>query len=149
MKQYKIVQYIGAYILWLIVLALGLWLIFISRSALLGLAAKYYVEGRFMRQTLVIFLDKSYFFVMGIIWLAVMVITEEYFRKGVGQNQLFRRFSAFAGIELLVIFCSDLILLFLQNWAIDALRLAILQIELIVGLGLVLYWRNRKITQKT
>lgn len=139
----KIFRYLAVYVLWLIVLALGIWLILISRSALLGLAVKYYVDEKFMRQTLVIFLDKSYFFVMGLCWLVLMIFSEEFFRRGARKGGLLARFAIIGGIQFLLIFLFDLIIFFLQNGTLDPVRLLIMIIEITLGIGLILMWRNR------
>lgn len=142
----KLPGYLSAYILWIVVLLLGLWLAIISRSALLGFAALY-AGDLYSKQVVVRFWDKAYQVILGLAWLALMIICEEVFRKAATKGNLLRKFAAVCGIELLVIFIFDFALLILQNWAILPLRLIILVIEFILGIALILYWR-KNITSK-
>jgi hypothetical protein len=149
MTLQKIFRNFGAYFLWFIVLALGTWLALLGREVFLGSAAKYYAGEIYARQTLVRFFDRAYVVVIGLAWLSLMIVSEELFRRRAAQGNLFPLFSFISGIELIVIFCLDLTLLFLQNWVIDPLRLLILGVELIAGIGLIIIWRNQKTLPKS
>jgi hypothetical protein len=143
----KISGYISAYALWLVVLLLGAWAGYLSQRALLGLAAKYYLSDEFMRQTLIRALDRWYVFVVGLIWLVLMVVTEELFRQSVVKGGLFQRFSFFAGFLLLIIFIFDFILFSLVGWNLDPFRLGILGLELIMCVGLIYFWAKTRKTK--
>jgi hypothetical protein len=147
MNLKTIARYLSVYLLWLIVLALGVWFALLSHSALLGLAAKYYIDDQFMRQMLVRFLDKSYMVMIGLIWLVLMIVTEESFRRGAAKGLLFQRFALISGIELLLIFCFDLLILILQNWTFDLLRLVNLIAECVLGIGLIVTWKVRRTSE--
>ncbi len=142
----KVLGYLNAYILWIVVLLLGLWLAIISRSALLGFAALYAGE-LYSKQVVVRFWDKAYQVILGLAWLALMIICEEVFRKAVIKGNLLRKFTAVCGIELLLIFIFDFSLLVLQNWAILPLRLAVLILEFLLGVAFIFYWRMRRISK--
>jgi hypothetical protein len=137
MDSQKILRYVGAYAGWVAVSALGIWILLISRSTILGLATKYYINDMFMRQTLTRFLDKAYMVIGGLAWFAMVIIAEGSFRDGVSKRKVFKRFGLIFSIELLLVFCFDLTILSLQNWRMAGGRLVILATELIVGIGLL------------
>ena len=139
----KIPGYLSAYLLWIVVLLLGLWLAVLSHSVLLAFAASLAGE-LYSKQVIVRFWDKVYQVVLGLAWLSVMIISEESFRKAASKGNLLKKFASICGIELLLIFIFDLLLLFLQNFVLEPLRLIVMVIELLVGIGLVIYWRSRK-----
>lgn len=143
----KISGYISAYALWIVVLLLGAWAGYLSQRALLGLAVKYYLNDEFMRQTLIRALDRWYVFVVGLIWLVLMVVTEELFRQSVVKGGLFQRFSFFAGFLLLIIFIFDFILFSLVGWNLDLFRLGILELEMIMCVGLIYFWAKSRKTK--
>ncbi len=137
-------RYILAYLMWVVVMALGIWFIIISRNALLGAFGIYgalYVESAVTRAWLARLYDKVYMILAGLLWLALTVVAEAYFREGVRRHQLLRRFCRIAGIELLLIFVADLLLLWLQAWSTTWLRWLILGGELIIGIGFVAFSR--------
>ena len=138
----RFASYLGAYLLWIVVLGLAILFAIVSQTALLGLAAVYFVDDLYTRQTLVLFLDKAYMFILGLGWMVLMVTIEESFRRSISKGNLLKRFAIVGGIELLAIFIFDLIILGLQDWRFDPLRTIILIIELVGGLGLLYYWRK-------
>ena len=144
----KIPGYLFAYLLWIVVLLLGLWLAVLSRSVLLAFAASFAGE-LYSKQVIVRFWDKVYQVVLGLAWLSVMIISEETFRKAASKGSLLTKFASICGIELLLIFIFDFLLLFQQNFVLEPLRLIVLVIELTVGIGLVIYWRSRKKLKST
>ncbi len=134
----KFWSYILVYLLWIVVLALGLWFILVGRNSLLAASEVFYVGGdpvtHAWRGSLY---DKAYSITVGLLWLALSTVTEPYFRQGLRRRQLWRRFAHIAGPELLLIFAADLSLLWLQGWSTTWLRWVILGAELIVGLALL------------
>ncbi len=86
------------------------------------------------------FLDKAFIIILGLTWLALMVIIEEYFRNGVQKGDLFKRIARMTGPILLCIFVVDLLMFWLEgvragNW----IRWLILAGELGIGLALLAY----------
>ena len=76
MSYRKFFRYMGAYLLWILILFVALVFAIISQSTLRAFAAIYYVNDEYMREMLVRFLDKSYILLMGLIWLVLMVVGE-------------------------------------------------------------------------
>lgn len=84
--------------------------------------------------------DKIFSVVVGFGWLILMIATESYFRDGTDEGDVLFRFAKIAGVELLLIFIADLILLLLQGLGgQDLRRWLALVAELIGGIGLT-YW---------
>lgn len=137
-------RYILAYLMWVVVMVLGIWFLIISRNALLGAFGIYgalHVESAVTRAWLARLYDKVYMILAGLLWLALTVVAEAYFREGVQRRKLLRRFCRIAGIELLLIFVADLLLLWLQAWSATWLRWLILGGEWIIGTGCVAFSR--------
>ena len=134
----KIIKYLGAYLMWLIDLGLAFWLIFISRTAFLGIFALSYKEGQLAYAHRVDFADKVFSIVLGLGWLVFMIVVEAYFRSGASGDDLLKRFARVTGPVLLGIFGVDLILFWLQGvGGGDLLRWFILAAELGIGIALL------------
>jgi hypothetical protein len=119
MEERRWVDYIPAYLGWAVVAALGVWFMLISRNSFLGVMSAVYVRDSIQRAWQVRFLDKVYFIAVGMLWTIVAVITEAYFRKGAGRPGLGQRIAKVIGIELLLIFGADVILLILQGFNVN------------------------------
>ena len=115
-----IIKYVSAYLMWIVDLALTLWLVFMSRTVFLGIFALSYSGGPSFYAQLVYghrvdFADKMFSILLGLGWLVFMILTEAYFRAGVARDDLFKRFAKVTGPVLLIIFVVDLILLWIQG----------------------------------
>jgi len=138
----NIVKYVIAYLAWVVDLALTLWLLFISRTAFLGIFALSYKGGPSFYAQLVYgrrvdLADKFFSILLGLGWLAFMIAAEAYFRAGAADN-LFLRFSRVTGPVVLAIFVVDVILLWVQGvGGGDWLRWLILAAELGIGIALL------------
>jgi len=140
MTQRSWPRYVAAYLVWVVLLVLGLWLVFLSREGFLAALTVFYVRGSTWRGWQVGFYDKAYTIGAGSLWLVFMVVTEEYLRTGVERRDLLRRVARVAGAELLLLFVADLSLLLLQgvgmrNW----LRWLIIGSQIAVGAVLLLF----------
>jgi hypothetical protein len=139
--------YIAAYLMWVIVLALGIWFLLVSRTGFLSALAAYHNTETVSGVWQVRLLDQVYSVTVGLIWLVLMTVTERYFRKGVRRGVLLTRFATIVGPEILLILVADLFLLWLQGGSRVWSRWLILGSELVIGAGLVLfarYSRTRK-----
>jgi hypothetical protein len=134
-------SYVLAYLMWIVVLALGIWFVVISRSALLGAFATFYVGNVVSRTWQGRLYDKVYIIAVGLLWLVLMVVAEAYFREGVQRRELLKRFARVAGLEILLIFAADLFLFWLQGGGGTWLRWLILGGELVAGLLLLVFAR--------
>jgi hypothetical protein len=144
--------YIVAYMFWIIVLLIAFLFALISQSALELAAAKYYINDKFMHQMMIRFLDKTYLFILGLVWIILMVVVEEYFRTGVKKGVLIQRFALVFGIEMILIFVFDFSLWGLQNWVLSTDRIFLLVSELLLGAGLLVYrsyTKKKKLTRRS
>ena len=141
-EQNKVLQYIFAYCVWFVNLGLVTWLLFIIRPVLLVIPTLLFDPGDYFFPKRVETVDKIFTLLLGVGWLAFMVITEEYFRTGVLKRNLTKRVTRITGIVLLCIFIVDSILFILQGFTGDWSRWLTLTAELIIGFGLVVYSRK-------
>ena len=133
--------YVIAYLAWAVTMVLGVWFILISREGVLGALALYAGDSP-PRIWQARFLDKAYMIAVGLLWLVLLIVTEEYFKRGVPQRDLMRRIAIVVGPELLLIFVADAGLLLLQGiGGAGWLRWLILGSELVIGIALVLVGR--------
>lgn len=137
----KGVGYVTAYLMWVIVLLLGLWFLLVSRTGFLSALAVYHSAETVSGVWQVRLLDQAYSVTVGLIWLVLMTVTEPYFRKGVRRGVLLTRFATIVGPEILLILVADLFLLWLQGGSRVWSRWLILGGELVIGVGLVLFAR--------
>ena len=133
----SIIKYGSAYVMWIVDLALALWLMYISRTVFLGIFALFYKPGAWIYSRRVDVADKFFLILLGLGWLIFMIAVEAYFRAGAANDDLPRRFARVTGPVLLVIFCVDLILFWLQGvGAREWLRWFFLAAELGIGMAL-------------
>jgi len=132
------IKYVSAYLMWIIDLGLAFWLIFLARTVFVGLFAMSSRAGQLVYAHRVDFADKVFSILLGLGWLACMIILEAYFRAGVSSNDLIKRFAKVTGSVLLGIFGVDLILFWLQGVGRgDWLRWFMLAAELGIGITLL------------
>ncbi len=139
------IRYVWAYVLWIVVLLLALWLLIIGRTDFLGVLGAFYVGDSATHAWRARFFDRVFTLVFGLIWLVFMIVTEASFRKGALRPGLLKRFARIAGPLLVLIFVADLFLLWLQgiatgNW----MRWLALVGELAAGILLLWYARSFK-----
>jgi hypothetical protein len=139
----KAFRYAIAYGMWFVDLGLSAWLFYVSRTALLTYLALFYEEGDFRYTKRADLTDNIFTLLLGLGWLALIVLTEGYYRAGARTENLMKRFARVTGPILMCIFLVDLILFGLQGFGGgDWLRWLILSAELVIGVTLILY--NRK-----
>lgn len=141
------IQYVGLYLLWAVVIALGFWLLLVSRETFL-FGASFYVGDDIVRGWQVRFFDKAFFIIAGLFIIILVTTTEGYFRGGVEKGNLLRRFAEVAGIEVLIIFACDLLLALMQGAAASGwVRWLIIAAELLLGVVLFLFGRANSKTK--
>jgi H+/gluconate symporter-like permease len=135
-------RYILLYAAWIVVLALGVWFLLLSRDAFLNAASILYARDSLTRTWQVEAADKFYTLIVGLLCLVLITVSEFYFRNGVRRGNLWRRFARVVGFELLLIFVADLVLLATQGWGMGAWsRWLILGAELVLGVLLLKFGR--------
>ena len=143
MEERRWVDYIPAYLAWAVVAALGVWFMLISRNSFLGVLSAVYVRDSIQRAWQVRFLDKVYFIAVGLLWTIVVVITEAYFRRGAGRPDLGQRIAKVLGIELLLIFGADVVLLILQGFNVNVWQRWLIMVgELALGIAATRFARR-------
>ena len=136
MRKQIWIRHLLAYLAWAAVLALGIWVLLLSRDAVLGVVATLTADtpsvvARTWRLTAV---ERFYVIAAGLVWLAMMVAVEFYFRNGIHHGQLRQRFARVFGAEMLVLFVSDAVLFVVQGLGtVVWLRWVILGAELVLG----------------
>lgn len=135
MAKRRWLQVLSMYLLWAIIIVLGFWLLLVSREAFL-MGASYYVGDDIVRGWQVRFFDKAFFIAGGLFVVILFSLTEGYLRGGLEKQDLFKRFAKTTGIELLLIFVFDLILVLLQGTAAGGwTRWLIVLAELALGVA--------------
>jgi hypothetical protein len=128
--------------MWTLNLVIGVWFILISQKFILGILGNNYTGKNIGRNWQVGFLDKVYLIALGLAWLVIMIVMENYFKKSVKKGTLVRRFTRIAGPEFLLVFLAYLGLLILQGInSVAWLQWLLLLVEL--GLGAVCIWYTR------
>jgi hypothetical protein len=96
--------YLACYILWLGLAALGVWLMFAARSALIGLAFFLRFNPWVLRAV-----DDFGFVTLGLLWLAGVLLLEHVLRQGVLKSRLWKRAAyAFVLEAAALAFCYGL-----------------------------------------
>ena len=106
-----------------------------SREAISGMLIRFYLNGTFQRTKEFQFFNQFYFYLLGLVWLILMIVVENYFRLGVKKGDLFKRIGKVIGPELILLLVSDVFRLFsttfsAQDWIIVFL-------ELVLGAGMI------------
>lgn len=114
-------EYVLAYVMWLISMLLGVWFLLTSRVWVRTALTLYYAGDSITRKMQVGLLDQVYFIIVGLAWLIMMVVSEEYLRKGISGKNLLHRIANVIAPELLLIALSDICLLMVlgiltQSW---------------------------------
>ena len=139
----KIVDYVIAYLMWIVTILLGIWLIFLLRNALEVALRDFYVRNAMDRALQAGFIDRIFTITIGLFWLGLVITSESYFRNGVEHRDLLKRFAKLIGPGLLLIFVVDLLLLIMQGGSTAPLsRWVILASELFFGIGLFLFAKS-------
>jgi len=133
-------QYVLIYVCWLLAMVLGFLFLVSGRELLLTVLAVQQVDLK-----VVGLIDKLVFFVMGVIGLCIIVLSEGYLRAGAQKAQLIERIGLVFGMELLALFVFDFGRLLVPDVA-DAARPGGVQtmMSLVIGgLGLWVYRKGR------
>lgn len=142
-KFRSVFVYFFAYLMWVVSLILWAAFIFLSRDAIVGLLSAYYYQENFQRMKAIQFFNQAYPFILGLAWVVLMLIVEQYFRNGAKKGDLAQRIARVIGPEIILIFFANLIQVFLMGFNVVPLTLwLILLVEVILGGWLV--WLARK-----
>ena len=152
MKVKRGIDYILFYIFWLATLGLGAWFVIISREAFETYLGKYYIKNP--DQFIIIRQARVWDIVVSVglwlLWFVMMIVTEEYYRKGAEKHIIWQRFAKVAGVLLVLIFianlCQNLMLgLAIVGW----LPWLLGGLELIAGIALIYVSRSKPAPKDT
>lgn len=125
-----------AYILWIANITLALWFAYLCRQDVLVFFAQLYFKGKWSQEKQLV-VDRAFTTILGLGWLAFMIIVEEYYRIGAQKGVLWPRFTRVTGALALAVFVANLILFWLQGiHSNEWLSWIILVVELGIGIGL-------------
>jgi hypothetical protein len=145
----KVINQAIAYVLWIADLAVALWFAYLCRYDLLSFLAQLYMKGMWSEEKQLV-VDRAFTILLGLGWLAFMIIVEEYFRVGVQKGGLWTRFARVTGPLVLAVFGANLILFWLRGISSnDWLHWIILAAELAVGITLTIMKKTRVPSKST
>ncbi len=107
MLKKRWVDYIFAYLFWAISLALAVWFLILARNTFPNWIANSLIPNPVHARPVAVIIDRLIVLGGGFGWLAVLIIVEQYFRKGVAKGILWRRIARVIGILLVLIFLAD------------------------------------------
>ena len=141
----KFLKYVLTYSLWIINFGLAAWLAFITRTVLFAVPSLLFHPGNFQFPKRAEVMDKLFTILLVIGLITFLVITQEYYLKGVKKGDLIERFARITGPIFIGIFIVDSILFYMQgidpsNWY----RLLIILAELALGILLIIYSRKQR-----
>ena len=140
----KAINYVLAYIFWVFDFCLALLLFFRFRTLILDLLLTLGDPTNWAYTQRINAIDRFLVVVLGIGWLVFMIVVEEYFRTGVPQGLLLKRFARITAPVLLILFANDLLLVIVQGISKTGwLQWLALVVELGAGIGLLAYNRTQ------
>jgi len=141
MKTKLLLNYVLAYLLWFILLALGFLFGILGQNAFDAFLGTQTARNQtFQFGKTMIFLDRVFIFVIWLVWLVMMVLSEESLRRAARSGNLLKHFARFAGPLLILLFLSDGYLLSVAGFSSAGwLRWLILASELVLGIILTVF----------
>lgn len=140
----KVVKLAIAYGMWIIDLGLALGFAYLCRTDLLDLFALFYKKENSYFRGAVNVIDRVFILILGLGWLAFMILVEENYRVGVQKGDLWIRCTRVTGPLVLAVFVANLILFWLRGiGSTDWLSWIILAAELAIGIALIIM--NKKV----
>ncbi|MCX7796088.1 MAG: hypothetical protein N2380_06170 [bacterium] len=128
----KTLAYILCYIFWIITTATMFLLFLAGREFYLKVMA-FFIRDRWVGSAI----DRFLFVGIAILWLAIVIYAEAYYRNGVKKGDLIQRFLYITGIELLVLFVFHNVPLALARIAYTPLEITIALAELGGAIALI------------
>lgn len=149
-KQTTWPTFVFAYLLWVLALALGVWILLRARAVYPVIAGLLSNEGEFQTRQIAMFADRAVVFGVGIAWIALMVIAEHLFRTRAALGKLWRTAAALFGGLLLVLGLTELLDLLIVNAGLPlpAMRWVYALALLVGSVVLIWYSRQRKSRQR-
>jgi hypothetical protein len=112
LKPKTITTYIFTYAMWIVSFLLWLWVMYLGRNLLTDVLNPMVMPGAVQQAKMVQLADRVYLMTMGLIWLVLMIVVENYFRRGVERGEIWRRIGRVLGPQILLVFAVDLAMVF-------------------------------------
>jgi len=136
-------SYVAAYVGWAACLILAIWTLLVWRTAFQAFLAVFIVKGSEWRGIQAGFYDKAFLIVLGLLWLYLMIISEQYFKKGANKLRLLNYLARIFGWIIFITFVGDFFLFLLIGLnPFSWIRSFILVVELAVAIGLLWLAKN-------
>ena len=100
----RISSYVLCYLLWGITIALAFLNLIVARNLYLTIMGVLSVHPWSAGA-----IDKISFLFLGIVWLALTIFSEYYYRESISKNRLWKSFSLIMGIQLLFLFAAHFV----------------------------------------
>jgi hypothetical protein len=143
----KLLKYASSYVMWIIDLGIAFWFMFIARTDLINFLSLFAKKGNLTYGHQVDFADKAFSITLGLGWLALMIVIEQYYRHGVEKDDLRKRFARVTGPLVIAVFVADLIAFWLGGIASgNFVRWLILAAELGIGIALIIEGRQKLVS---
>ena len=139
MKLRKLWHHVGVFFAWALDSALAFWTTVVIRQALLAALAVFYVGDSNPRAWRARFFDRAYFVFSGLGLLIFVFAIDGYFKDGMPKRDVVRRFARVTGILALILFPADLVTSLLQRSLLGRFSIAVMLLELLLGVGLLAY----------
>lgn len=136
----KNLAYVLCYTFWAITVASTFLLLLAGREFYLKIMA-FVIESGWVGSAI----DKFLFIGIGILWLAVVIYAEVYYREGIKRGDLVRRFLFVVGIEALILFIFHTIPLAIAGVGFTPVEIIIALGELGIAIVLLSVTRRKKI----
>ena len=140
----KLAHQITVFLAWAVATALGFWAMVVVRQALMSNLAVYYVGDSVRRGWMARFWGQAYYGIAGLIYLIFIFVVDGYLKDGRPKRDVFRRFCAVVGGELLIIFVADVVSSWMQSAVLGRLSRILMPVEGTIGVALLVYARLRK-----
>ncbi len=136
-------SYITVYVGWAASLILAIWTVLIWRNAFDAALSLFFIRGSDWRAIQSGFWDKSFVIILGILWLFLMIISEQYLKKGANKQRLLNYLARLTGWIILITFAGDFFLFLLISLnPFSWIHLIILLVEIALAVGLLWLAKN-------
>ncbi len=137
----RLADQIAVFLAWAVATALGFWAMVVVRQALMSSLAVHYVGDSVRRGWVARFWGQAYYAIAGLVYLIFIFVVDGYLKDGRPKRDVFRRFCAVVGGELLIIFVADVVTSWVQSTMLGHLSRILIPVEGIIGVTMVVYAR--------
>jgi hypothetical protein len=148
-------QYVVAYLLWIVSTGLGYLILYLSRETFLvglvvaGSAGELTSSEQFYQSLRMAAASHWSILFLGIFMIVLLVVFEHFYRTGVNSGILFRRFFLVTWIEAAVLLILHIVFVLLRSAFIPIswFTIAILAVEAVISVVFLLLWNHSRKVQ--